>query len=109
MLCNVVFERRLEMKVISVIFTIAFLILQFAIKTQYTSGPVCSPTLTQTGIGSHPRYEVVGYGFPRPILSIVTDTCFESQTTKVQIEPIGLILSIVILTALTYPLWRRKA
>lgn len=96
-------------KRISVFLTVAFLILQVIVKTYSTSGPVCSPTLTQTGIGSHPRYEVVGYGFPRPILSIVTDTCFESQTTKVQIEPIGLILSIVILAALTYPLWRRKA
>ena len=96
------------MKAFSFTLTIAFLVLQLVFKIQYTSGPVCVPALTQTGAGSHPRYEVVGYGFPRPVVSTATDTCIDPQTTNVQIEPIGFIFSVIILIALTYPLWRRK-
>ncbi len=95
-------------KQISVFLTIAFLVLQFAIKTHSTSGPACSPALTQTGVESHPSYEVVGYGFPRPVLSQVTDTCVEPQTTTFRLEIIGSILSTLIIVALTYPHWRKK-
>jgi len=97
-----------DMKVVSAVLVAGFLWMQVLVRAQYTQGPVCSPALTETGAGSHPMFEVTGYGFPRPVLEMVTNTCVEPFETSARIQPVGAALSALIAAGLAYPLWRRK-
>jgi len=98
-----------NIKFIAVVLLAAFLLAQGLVRTHFTQGPVCSPALTETGAGSHPMYESTGYGFPRAVIAVVTNTCVDPPVTSLQVQPIGSALSALILAGLAYPFWKRKA
>jgi hypothetical protein len=91
----------------SIFLVTLFILAQFIFKHPGSSGPWCFPSLNAPRELGHPMYQFVDYGFPIPILDVLTNDCSEAHPTTYEWLPIGLGVDGLLLVLLAYPLWAR--
>ncbi|MBE0669895.1 MAG: hypothetical protein IH588_04840 [Anaerolineales bacterium] len=90
---------------ISIFLTILFISAQFYLKTTSEGGAWCSPYLGAPTELGHSAYQFVGYGFPMQSVTVVNEICSEESSTTYEWSPIGLGVDILILAAISCPVW----
>ena len=92
---------------VSIFLVTLFILAQFVSVNAGSSGPWCSPSLLAPREMGHPMYQFVDYGFPIPVLDVLTNNCSEVHSTTYEWLPIGLGVDGLLLVLLAYPLWAR--
>ena len=92
---------------VSIFLVTLFILAQFVSVNAGSSGPWCYPSLLAPRELGHPMYQFVDYGFPIPVLDVLTNNCSEVHSTTYEWLPIGLGVDVLLLVLLAYPLWAR--
>jgi len=100
-------EARKTIMAVSIFLVTLFILAQFVSVNAGSSGPWCSPSLLAPHELGHPMYQFVDYGFPIPVMDVLTNDCFEAHSTTYEWLPIGLGVDGLLLALLAYPLWVR--
>ena len=92
---------------VSIFLVTLFILAQFVSVNAGSSGPWCSPSLLAPRELGHPMYQFIDYGFPIPVLDVLTNDCSEAHPVTYEWSLVGLCADGLLLALLTYPLWAR--
>jgi hypothetical protein len=99
-------QTRKSIIAVSIALTAIFVLAQFTFGHGGTRGPWCSPVLGAAKELGHPTYQYVEYGFPFPIVDLLTNDCAEGHPLTYEWLPFGVGVNGFLLMLIASPIWR---
>lgn len=92
--------------ILALLIVTVLIISQFLFRYESMGGVECIKSLTNPSAGRQVSGFSTSYGFPLTLLTSRTDGCFEEQTTRYDLAPIGFVVNTLLIGVLgTAPYW----